>query len=165
MTLDLDRLEALARAATPGPWKPTDGYEASQAGRHDDDVSVLEDASGDPVIEHVYYDGHHTIVRPRDVQFIAAANPAVILDLVERLRAAERPRIASCTVCGCDEVAQTRDVAELQERLRRAEEAIAVWDADYVTGSVSPADAKSRCYEAMVDAMDRYHATAAARGR
>lgn len=80
---DHKRLRELAEAATPGPWRITPGYKASQEGRYDDDVSVIEDASGEPVIEHVYYDGHHTIVRPRDTAFIAAANPQTVIGLLD----------------------------------------------------------------------------------
>lgn len=105
-TLDLDHLEALACAATDHPWK-----HGSWPFRLTERDELELDGSPESAL-------------------IAAANPAVILELVERLR--------------------------------RAEEVIAVWDADYVTGSVSLADAQSRCYDAMVDAMERYHATAAA---
>lgn len=56
MTIDLARLEALARAATPEEW--------------DDSVSVDDE-----------------VARAHD--FRAAANPAAVLELVERLRAAE----------------------------------------------------------------------------
>lgn len=65
----LEKLERLARAATPGPWR-SDGYQ-HVAQRH--------------------YDVAKTVDR-FDAAYIAAANPVVVLDLVARLRAAETER-------------------------------------------------------------------------
>lgn len=105
------KLRSLAALATPGPWRITDGYQAAQAGRYDDDVSVIEDASGEPVIEHVYYDGHHTIVRPRDAAFIAACSPDAIVALLDRVEELEKEfdwlrkattRIVELTPDNCD---------------------------------------------------------------
>lgn len=84
MTVDIDRIEQLARAATPGPW---------------DNHSV----NGDPIESVWLTDGNvvatWAIREPRfefhapqareDAAFIAAANPAAVLELVQRLRAAE----------------------------------------------------------------------------
>ena len=98
MTLDLEAIRKRCEAATPGPWKTTDGYEAAQAGtRYDDLVSILEDSTGEPIIQHIYYDGHHTIMRPSDVQFIAHARtdlPAC-LDEIERLNARQQELLAT----------------------------------------------------------------------
>jgi hypothetical protein len=79
MTIDLDKLAELARAATPGPWEHGTGYEQSEPG---DFVS----AAGGEVV--VCEDQAPTAA---DAAFIAAANPAAVLALVERLRAAEHP--------------------------------------------------------------------------
>lgn len=70
MTAD-DELRRLAEAATPGPWEraSTDGMGwAVHRGEHD---TVA-----------LYADRH-------DSEFIAAANPTAVLDLLDRLRAAE----------------------------------------------------------------------------
>lgn len=72
---ELERLEALARAATPGPW----GI----------DNSVV--TSGDGTICYA----HHPHERPQwqaedNAAFIAAANPTAILSLIQRVREADR---------------------------------------------------------------------------
>lgn len=73
---DLDDLERLAKAATPGPWttKPDD-----DARKH---LLCTETGAWFGRVE----------ASPRnaaDAAFIAAANPAVVLELVRRMRAAE----------------------------------------------------------------------------
>ena len=83
---DYKRLREFAEAATPGPWKTTDGYREAQAGRYDDLVSVIEDAHGESIIEHVYYDGHHTIVKPNDVAYITAVSPDVVIGLLDDIK-------------------------------------------------------------------------------
>jgi hypothetical protein len=74
----LDALEAAAKAATPGPWevhRPDDSHT---------DVTTGENA-----------DGMRTLIADMDLSsradahFIALANPAVVLGLVERVRKAE----------------------------------------------------------------------------
>jgi hypothetical protein len=64
-TIDLDDLEAKAKAATPGPWKDLGGL-----------VNAAESV--------VAYE-----VMPPDRAFIAATNPAAVLELLRRLRVAE----------------------------------------------------------------------------
>jgi hypothetical protein len=120
MTLDLKALRALCDQATPGPWTPTKGYLEAQAGQYADDVSVLEDPTGDAVIEHVYYDGHHTIVRPQDVEFIASARTAlpVALDEIERLRAALSDA-ACCLEANSDKSARRMWAARIRETTLR----------------------------------------------
>lgn len=68
MTLDLDALEAAARAATPGPW----GWDA----RLEPDVVRVAEAGGD-------------FPPGPDARYIAAAHPAAVLALIARVRAAE----------------------------------------------------------------------------
>lgn len=81
--IDLDALEALARAATPGPWQSS--------------VEGRDHASGDHVVLTQGEDLYPTVVvEGRDLNenwladqdFIAAANPAVVLRLIEMLRGA-----------------------------------------------------------------------------
>lgn len=79
--VNMDELEQLARAATPGPWEYVqDGDEMSGElrvegtdGRDRDYIGLIADNTWG------HENGH----------FIAAANPAVVLELVQRLRAAE----------------------------------------------------------------------------
>jgi hypothetical protein len=76
--IDLDKLEALARAATPGPW--TNGWPAIP----------FEDA-----VERIFAEDVHT---REDAAFIAAANPATVLQLIELARrstTANKPDSAS----------------------------------------------------------------------
>lgn len=73
MSVDLDKLEQLARAATPGPWEARGGTHQVVAGQGEGRDGVVATAR-----------------EYSDVDFIAAANPAAVLELVQRLRAAER---------------------------------------------------------------------------
>lgn len=66
--LDLGRLEALAKAATPGPW--TSGWPSIPF---------------DEAVSRIYDEDCHT---KEDAAFITAANPAAILQLIADLRAA-----------------------------------------------------------------------------
>lgn len=76
---DLDRLEALARAATPGPWKKDSSYTIGPVSDEDDQsygfVIPLADVYGDN--------------RTPDAAFIAAANPAAVLALIALARRAQ----------------------------------------------------------------------------
>lgn len=81
MNLDLDKLEAAARAATPGPWEwdgrrvdPDDGY-----------VHIPECSY---IVGLISLAGHYEGYQ-EDCDFIAATSPDVVLELVRRLRAAE----------------------------------------------------------------------------
>lgn len=77
-SLDLDALEAVARAATPGPWK--------ESGL-DDEPTVIHyfdtEWSGPGYGPHVYPD------KPEDAIFIAAFDPPTVLALIGRVREAE----------------------------------------------------------------------------
>lgn len=80
-TIDLDRLEALAKAATPGPWAWwTSNSTLRLTGADGKDGSVL------------YAYGHSgnsdVCCSPENKAFIAAANPAAILELIAAHRAA-----------------------------------------------------------------------------
>jgi hypothetical protein len=85
----IDKMKALALAATPGPWQ----WWSSNS------VKRVTGADGrDGVVLHAYSfrDGADIACSPSDQAFIAAANPAAVLELiaeVERLRVeAERYR-------------------------------------------------------------------------
>lgn len=84
MTDDLERLEALAMAATPGPWewKDRDGWyelEDQEGYRIADDGTACGE-----------YGGWMELPTEPNAAFIAAANPAAILSLIQRVREADR---------------------------------------------------------------------------
>jgi len=88
--LDLDRLEALADAATPGPW-----VSSGDRGRHPADV-LTERADGS--------DGEYIVICEHagpDAEFIAGTGPDVTKELVRQLREA-RARLAQAWKRGHD---------------------------------------------------------------
>lgn len=84
MTLNLDKLEELAKAATQGPWKS-------------DSLNNVRHRSGIVLHSTIAY------IEPRaaDSAFIAAVNPDVVLELIAELRKARKERnwIARRAVC------------------------------------------------------------------
>lgn len=75
MDLDITRLKERAQAATPGPWH------VAMPGRDSDfEASVKCDATGDRIFD---------CTEDTDALFIAAANPAAILELIARLERAD----------------------------------------------------------------------------
>lgn len=79
--LDLDALEATARAATPGPWFAR-GLDDEPTVNHEFDT----EGHGPGYGAHVYPD------KPEDAVFIAAFDPPTVLALIERVREAEAAR-------------------------------------------------------------------------
>ena len=80
MTIDLDKLEAAAKAATSGPWVATKEY-ANRWGVSPSPTDIYPVAS-------VYGHGDLTKIEA-DATYIAATNPAAVLELIRRLRDAE----------------------------------------------------------------------------
>lgn len=78
MTIDLDNLEKLAKAATPGPWKA----------QFPNPTSVLTPkvltADGGILLETMHYGRMNA-----DAAFVAAANPKAILELIAEVRNAQ----------------------------------------------------------------------------
>src|SRR5690625_2211425 len=75
----IDDLERKAKAATPGPW------EATQEGlTHPDGWEI--DAPDGPVVVNECCGYRGSVGKTADAEFIAAANPATILRLIEDLR-------------------------------------------------------------------------------
>lgn len=94
--IDLDKLEALARAATPGPWSTSiDGPEGAE---WDAGMAIAATYGRQKVFARA--GGSY----PRaDQEYIAAASPDVVLALIERLRRAEsdeRPEEDPTTYAG-----------------------------------------------------------------
>jgi hypothetical protein len=108
MTVDIEKLKALALAATSGPWevdtvKSEGHYGTDEDGGYGFMGYAIIDEEGRPLMDslnrdqsdiHEDYDGEEHYawdeLAKRDAMFIAAANPAAVLELiaeVERLRA------------------------------------------------------------------------------
>lgn len=97
---DADELRAKAEAATPGPWVD-DGNGIGKAHHREpwhEQVVGLETV-GSPYMEH-----ETLVLREADREFIAAANPAVVLALLDELKAT-RAQLA-------DERNKTREAEE-----------------------------------------------------
>ena len=71
---ELDALETAAKAATPGPWVID---------------PILNILSKDEI---VYVDGDDSIGYVNNIKYIAAANPAAVLELIAALRQARAER-------------------------------------------------------------------------
>ena len=82
MTLDLDELESKAKAATPGPWKCVAHVESLLLGVQSVDGVPISVIAGDRPLTNM----RQAIA---DNAHIAAANPATILALVDRIRELE----------------------------------------------------------------------------
>ena len=85
--IDTDKLRRLAQAATPGPWKmlPVGDGRQKFAVADSEFLSILTVTDeGGATFGTVYDDD--------DARFIAAANPAAINELLDRLEAAEKER-------------------------------------------------------------------------
>lgn len=67
MTIDLDTLEAIAKAATPGPWETKAGQDFSEILANSKNIALVGS-------QH------------KDAAFIAAANPTTMLALIAELR-------------------------------------------------------------------------------
>lgn len=84
--LDLDELEALAIAATPGPWRSF--IEGRDHTSGDDFIQTAGD--GEDLYPRVVAGPSDWNANWRaDQDFIAAASPVTVLDLIARLRSTE----------------------------------------------------------------------------
>ncbi len=88
MSDDIDSLERLARAATPGPWKWTESYGSVSLDR---DVPNHDHTLGDHVLfaEPCGDCNSSVLVEDADAAYLAAVSPDVVLGLIALLRAAE----------------------------------------------------------------------------
>lgn len=79
MNIDIDKLERLAKAATPGPWSKFDKNNV---------IAVLHAASDRPVINWTGFDrdGTPRKVHRANAAYISAANPATVLELIGEVR-------------------------------------------------------------------------------
>lgn len=79
MSIDIDKLERKAKAATPGPWSKFDKNSV---------IAVLRAASDRPVINWTGFDrdGTPRKVHRANAAYISAANPAAVLELIGEVR-------------------------------------------------------------------------------
>ena len=120
MTINIEELRRLAQAATPGPWKmvPVGDGRQKFAVADSEFLSILTVMDeGGATFGTVYDDD--------DARFIAAANPAAIFELLDRLEAAEKERDALRSKIA--EMGRQEPVAWLHETRR---------DSDVVTDAV-----------------------------
>jgi hypothetical protein len=82
--LDIDKLEALARAATPGPW--------AEATRGPNNMPVI--GTRGLMLAHVVTGEGFQPQADANGAFIAAANPATVIALIEQARRATAPHAA-----------------------------------------------------------------------
>ena len=89
MTIDTNELRRLAQAATPGPWKLLPVGDRAKR-------FAVADINFLSVLTVVYECGTNfgAVYLDGDAKFIAAANPAAINELLDRLEAAEKERDA-----------------------------------------------------------------------
>lgn len=80
MTVDIEKLEALAKAATQGQWRK---------GKNADDVVADHPAGHEQDPHEIDYYGGHLVAESISAcnrEFIAAANPAAVLELIADLK-------------------------------------------------------------------------------
>lgn len=122
MADDLDRLETLAKAATPGPWVMDDDQQTSYpVVRTNEGIAI----AGCPT---------NRLTRGRiNTEFIAAADPQTVLALIAELRAARtfRDEVTAALVPGRwrgfdgpDGVSIHEIIADVATALRRYDEAV-----------------------------------------
>lgn len=86
MTIDIDQIEYAAKAATPGPWQNAAGYKIEVAATGTHCASAWERYTYEP-------DKEITSEKAQaNAAYIAAANPAVVLELIAELRKAQAER-------------------------------------------------------------------------
>ena len=95
--MDTKELRRLAQAATPGPWKNSRAFELGP-------ISDADDQSYGIIIPIVDVYGDN---KAADIAYIAAANPAAVSDILDRLEVAEKERDALRS-----------KIAQMEKRLR-----------------------------------------------
>ena len=91
MELDLNELERLAESATQGPWVACGPSFGAALPKYLNEVVVDDPDSEEDGIEICQPPTGLDKESSRDMEFIAAANPAVVLELVRRLREDVQP--------------------------------------------------------------------------
>lgn len=87
--MDLDELERLAKAATPGEWRVISDHPVLAIGAAHSHYRVVQTANQNNVKRYGRSEPWHGIPSEANAAYIAAANPTTILSLITRLRDAE----------------------------------------------------------------------------
>lgn len=82
-----EELRALAQAATPGPWKPDERYVVGGDGKRGFRPGGEVIICAEPTISH--FQEYPKNERIANARYIAAANPATVLALLDRLARAD----------------------------------------------------------------------------
>lgn len=87
MTINIEALKAATLAATPGEWKAGNAYEKPFIPAY----QIITDSEDGP---YVILEGNKNFLEDaeKNVAYVAAANPAAVLALIERLERTERNR-------------------------------------------------------------------------
>ena len=112
MTIDINKLRRLAQAATPGPWYATGKLTRYVEARIDGGL-IQEVAACGPTKA----DGGYGPQQEANARLIAAANPAAISGLLDRLEAAENDALEQARLNG---IGAERELA-LMAKLEAAE--------------------------------------------
>lgn len=99
MTIDIEELKRLAEAATPGPWFRSGDHAMKDLGKYSTHIA---DCMGN--------DG--------DAAFVAAANPASVLELIDRIAALEAEIADQRNIAFAAQKEAAR-LADLEKELRR----------------------------------------------
>ena len=120
--IDINKMRRLAQAATPGPWKllPVGDKSKCFAVADINFLSVLTvvDECGTS-FGAVYLDG--------DAKFIAAANPATVSELLDRLEAAESDALEQARLNGMGASREAALMAKLEAAEKSDAESIAMY--------------------------------------
>ena len=127
MTIDTNELRRLAQAATPGPWYVT-GKLTRYVEALIDGGLIQEVAACGPTKA----DGGYGPQQEANARLIAAANPATISELLDRLEAAEKDialkeRVIDSLGAELNAVASERDALRAKIEAMERQEPVAEW--------------------------------------
>lgn len=109
MTIDINKLRRLAQAATPGPWYATGKLTRYVEARIDGGL-IQEVAACGPTKA----DGGYGPQQEANARLIAAANPATISELLDRLEAAESEALEEARLNGMGGEREAALIAKLE---------------------------------------------------
>ena len=129
--LDLDALDNVAKAATPGPWtteKPKldgDGWPIGVA------------VAATPGKQMIYANPHGGSYPAADCRFIATFDPPIVLALIERVRAAEAETLEQARLNGMGAERELALMARIKELERAMDASLEAECAGETFGTVS----------------------------
>lgn len=93
--IDIEDLEQKAKAATPGPWIGCGPSFGGSLPKYLNEVVIDRPGDEDDGYAVAYSPVGLDVEATADMDFIAAANPTAVIELISRLKAAEAARIAA----------------------------------------------------------------------